>query len=217
MSVNVLQRGTAVTGVTASQSRQLHGLVGIGSIGLAGAGARPSPAAARNIHDIPMTMPCARTGCHASTEKETRMATTDEIERRVEEADAARSERRSAAAKQVGELAPRRAAIAEQLSDIERELGDVLADSSDVMGLDEMARFTDVPAADLSRWLNGKKATRTRRKQSAGGASGAKNAASRGPSAGAPAADGQASTLHEPSGPRDSTVSPPARVTAEVR
>lgn len=55
------------------------------------------------------------------------MATTEEIQRRVEQTDTARSAKRSAAAQQVGELAARRAAIAEQLADIERALGDVLA------------------------------------------------------------------------------------------
>jgi hypothetical protein len=88
------------------------------------------------------------------------MATTEEIERRVEEADAARSAKRAAAAKCVGELAQLRAEVAEKLGDIERELGDVLAESSDVIGVDELAKFTDVPAADLTQWLNGRKTTR---------------------------------------------------------
>lgn len=145
------------------------------------------------------------------------MATTEEIERRVEEADAARSARRSATAKQVGELAQRRAAIAEQLRNIEQELGDVLAESSDVIEIDELARFTEVPAADLTRWLNDRKTTRTKRKKPAGGASGTKSATSRGPStAGAPTA-GQASTPQEPPMPRDSTANAPTRVTAEVK
>jgi hypothetical protein len=89
---------------------------------------------------------------HAN-EKETRMATTEEIQPRVEQADTARSAKRSAAAQQVGELAQRRPAIAEQLESIERELGDVLAGAQDVIDIDELARFTDVPAADLTRWL----------------------------------------------------------------
>lgn len=144
------------------------------------------------------------------------MATTDEIERRVEEADAARSARRSAAAKQVGELAQRRATIAEQLRHIEQELGDVLAESSDVMEIDELARFTDVPAADLTRWLNDRKTTRTKRKKPTGGASGTKNPTSRPSTAAAPAA-GQVAAPHEPPAPRDSTANPLARVAAEVQ
>jgi len=82
------------------------------------------------------------------------MTTADEIERRVEQVDTARSAKRAAAAQQVGALAQRRAAIAEQLADIEEQLGDVLAAVSDVMDIDELAGFTDVPAADLTRWLN---------------------------------------------------------------
>ncbi|WP_216211081.1 hypothetical protein [Amycolatopsis aidingensis] len=88
------------------------------------------------------------------------MATTDEIERRVAEADAARSARRTAAAKRVGELAQRRAAVAEELRAIERELGDALATDSDVIDVDELAQFTDVPAAELTRWLTNRKPVR---------------------------------------------------------
>lgn len=95
------------------------------------------------------------------------MATKQEIERRVAEADTARSTRRSATAQRVGDLAHRRAAIAEQLSDIERELGDVLADASDVIALEELARFTDIPAADLTRWLGARKTPRPKRKKPA--------------------------------------------------
>lgn len=145
------------------------------------------------------------------------MATTEEIERRVEEADAARSARRSAAARQVGELAQRRATIAEQLRHIEQELGDVLAESSDVIEIDELARFTDVPSADLTRWLDGRKTTRTKRKKPTGGASGTKSAASRGPSTAGPSTADQASTLQEPPVLRDTTANAPTRVTAEVK
>jgi hypothetical protein len=126
------------------------------------------------------------------------MATTEEIERRVEEADAARSARRAAAAKQIGDLAQRRAAIAEQLSDVERELGDVLAESNDVIEINELAKFTDVPAADLTQWLNNRKTTRPRRKKPADGPPGTKSNASRGPSAAGTTTNGQASTLPEP-------------------
>ncbi|MGW4526912.1 hypothetical protein [Amycolatopsis sp. cmx-4-83] len=81
------------------------------------------------------------------------MITTDEIERRVEKADAEKSARRTAAAREVGELARRRAALAEELSEVERTLGTVLAAAADVIGVDELAEFTDVPAADLTGWL----------------------------------------------------------------
>jgi hypothetical protein len=152
------------------------------------------------------------------------MATTEEIQRRVEEADAARSAKRSDAAQQVGELVQRRAAIAEQLEDIERQLGDVLAAAREVMDIDELARFTDVPAADLTRWFEARKTARTKRKKPAGGATGAKRDTSRGPStartptetpARTPASD-RASTRPEPAAPRHGTANGPARVPAEV-
>jgi len=140
------------------------------------------------------------------------MPTPEEIERRVAENDAPRSARRSAAAKQIGELAQRRAVIAEQLADIERELGDVLAAASDVIDVTELARFTDVPAADLTRWLDGRKPTRTKRRKPAAGAP---SPTSRGPSAATTPANGQAATLPEPAVPR-ADVDEPTRVTAAV-
>lgn len=99
------------------------------------------------------------------------MATTEEIERRVAEADAARSARRSAAAQRVGELAVRRATIAEQLQEVERELGDVLVESSDVIEISELATFTELPTTDLTRWLESRKSNRAKRKKTAGSSS----------------------------------------------
>jgi hypothetical protein len=96
------------------------------------------------------------------------MVTSDEIERRVEQSDAARSAKRSAAAKRVGELARRRAAVVAELSDLERELGDVLVEAQDVIDVAELARFTDVAASDLTRWLTARtsrKPARTKRKR----------------------------------------------------
>ncbi len=93
------------------------------------------------------------------------MATTEEIERRIEEADAARSAKRTEAARRVGELVQQRTELAEKLSEIDRKLGDVLVGASDVIGIDELAKFTDVPAADLAQWRDGRKTTRARRKR----------------------------------------------------
>lgn len=95
------------------------------------------------------------------------MPTREEIERRVEEADAARSAKRSAAAQRIGDLATRRAEIAAQLNDVERELGEALAESSDVIDIDELAEFTEVPATDLTRWLDAGKPASTKRKKPA--------------------------------------------------
>lgn len=93
------------------------------------------------------------------------VATEEEITRSIAEDDAARTTRRAAAATRVGELARQRAALVEQLNDIERELGDVLVEGSDVIEIDELARYTKVKAADLARWLNERKPTRTKRKR----------------------------------------------------
>lgn len=93
------------------------------------------------------------------------MATPEEIRRRVQQSDTARSARRAAAAQQVGELAQRRAAIVDQLENVERELGDVLADAQDVIGVDELAEFTDLKPTDLTGWLAARTAGRGRRKK----------------------------------------------------
>lgn len=85
------------------------------------------------------------------------MIPTDEIERRVEKVDAEKSARRTAAAREVGELARRRVALADQLADVERKLGTVIATAADVIGIDELAEFTDVPAGDLTGWLTASK------------------------------------------------------------
>ena len=95
------------------------------------------------------------------------MATPEEIRRRVEQADTTRSARRAGAAQRIGDLAQRRAAIVEQKEDVERELGDVLADAQDVIGVDELAEFTDLKPADLTAWLASRTATRGRRKKAA--------------------------------------------------
>jgi hypothetical protein len=95
------------------------------------------------------------------------MATSAEIRRRVEEADIARSATRSAAAQHIGELAGRHATIADELADIERQLGDALAQAQNVIDIPELARFTEVNAADLTRWLTNRKPTRATRKKPA--------------------------------------------------
>lgn len=93
------------------------------------------------------------------------MATPEEIRQRVEQVDTVRSARRAAAAQQVGELAQRRAAILDQLEAVERELGDVLAEAQDVIGVDELAEFTDLKPADLTAWLAGRKPGRGKRRK----------------------------------------------------
>lgn len=103
------------------------------------------------------------------------MATPEEIERRVHESDAVRNAKRSATAKRVGELAQRRATIADQLGDVERELGDLLATAQGVIDVDELAQFTDIPVADLTHWLTAttnRKTTRAKPKRPASDVSG---------------------------------------------
>jgi hypothetical protein len=162
--------------------------------------------------EVPWPHPIKRTLCGTST-KGASMATPDEIERRIAENDADRTARRSAAAKQVGELAQRRADLAEQLDDIERELGDVLAAASDVLDITELARFTDVPATDLTRWLEARKTTRTKRKKTTADAP-AKSDTSRGSSTARTPRAGQTSARPEPATPRADTGDTPTHAAA---
>jgi len=97
------------------------------------------------------------------------MPTDDEVEHRIEDVDAPRTARRKAAARQVNQLAQRRAAIVAQLEDVEGQLGQIIADAEDVITIDELARFTDLKAADLNQWAAGRKTTRARRKKPTAG------------------------------------------------
>ncbi|TKG60357.1 MULTISPECIES: hypothetical protein [Pseudonocardiaceae] len=81
------------------------------------------------------------------------MATSEEeIARRLEERDSARSTRRAQAATTVGELARRHTELASRVAELERELGEVLTAAGDVIDVPELAQVTDIPAADLTRW-----------------------------------------------------------------
>lgn len=145
------------------------------------------------------------------------MITPDEIDRRVTEHDASRSARRSATAKRIAELAGRRADLAEQLGDIERALGDELAAAQEVMDVDELASFTELPAADLTRWLTAhtaRKPGRPKRKRTDAAAGGERGTGSRRPAPRTPTA-GQASAVPEPAAPL-TTADEPARVPAGV-
>lgn len=93
------------------------------------------------------------------------MATTDEIRRRVELADAERSNRRLATAQLVGELAHRRTALAAELHDVDVKLGDLITEAGDVMSLHELASFTDVPVDELTKWTAASKPKRGRRRR----------------------------------------------------
>lgn len=93
------------------------------------------------------------------------MATTDEIRRRVELADAERSNRRLATAQLVGELAHRRTVLASELSDVDVKLGELITEAEDVMSLPELASFTDVPVDELTKWTAASKPKRGRKRR----------------------------------------------------
>ncbi|SER91835.1 hypothetical protein [Actinokineospora terrae] len=93
------------------------------------------------------------------------MPTPEQIRQRVADADTSRSTRRAAAAQQVFELAQHRATVVEQLEGVERELGHVLAETAEIMDLDELAGFTGLKSADLTAWLAGHKPARGGRRK----------------------------------------------------
>lgn len=141
------------------------------------------------------------------------IATAEEIDRRVEAADTARRLKRSAAAQQVGELAKTRTELAAQLDEVDRQLGEVLADASDVLDIDELARFTNIPAADLTGWLTTRKPNRTNKKKKPAVTTSSTTAR---PSAVKAPASGLASVPREPAVPRTDTADTPERVAAGV-
>lgn len=98
------------------------------------------------------------------------MATTDDIARRVEEADSARSARRTKGAQLVGGLTHERTAVVQRLADIDQQIGDAIVDYSDVITIDELATFTDTAPADLTQILDARKPSRGRRKRRTTGA-----------------------------------------------
>jgi len=144
------------------------------------------------------------------------MATAQEIEDRVEQADTARSATRAAAAQQVSALAERRAAIAEQLADIDDQLGDALATASKVMSITELAAFTDIPAADLTQWHAPGKPSRSKRKKPTAGPAATGSTTGRGPSTTKALTPGQDPAPAEPAASRTAAAQTPARVPAGV-
>lgn len=141
------------------------------------------------------------------------MPTSEEIEGRVEQADSARSARRAAAATQVGDLAQRRSVVAEQLSELEAELGDVLVAAGDVIDVDEISRFTDVPVADLTRWLDARKTSRPKRKRAFVGP---KNTTYSGPSIAKTSSARQMPSQSEPAPSDVGTADTPAPLSAKA-
>jgi len=125
------------------------------------------------------------------------MATPEEIRQRVEDTDTARSARRAAAAQRVGDLAGRRTVIVEQLRDVERELGDVLAEAQDVIGVEELAEFTDLNVKALTGWLAARKSARGKRGK-ATRASGTRGGAPRTPEPRTPAAENTSGLSEKP-------------------
>ncbi|MGI5506471.1 hypothetical protein [Lentzea sp. CA-135723] len=105
------------------------------------------------------------------------MATTDDIVRRVEEADSARSARRAKAALLVGEFAHERAAVLQRLGEIEQQIGDAIFDNNDVIAVEELAAFTDTPTAELEQIVGARKPNRGRRKRRSAASSSAPSTA----------------------------------------
>ena len=78
--------------------------------------------------------------------------------------------------------------------------------------------FTDVPAADLTRWLTNRKSSHPKRnKPKAAGPAGATSTPRQGPSTEDAPAAGRGATRIAPPAHRDGTADTPEPVTAEVR
>ncbi|MET9225585.1 hypothetical protein [Lentzea sp. NPDC003310] len=93
------------------------------------------------------------------------MATTDDIARRVQEADSARSARRTKAALLVGELTHERTVVLHRLGEIDQQIGDVIVEHNDVIAVEELAAFVDTSATDLEQIVSARRPNRGRRKR----------------------------------------------------
>ncbi|MFI5593682.1 hypothetical protein ACIA5G_52270 [Amycolatopsis sp. NPDC051758] len=129
----------------------------------------------------------------------------NEITRRIEERDSERSVRRAQAATVVGQLARRRAELAGQVAELERELGTVLTEAGDVIDAAELAQVTDIPVADLTRWLedatrSSRSGKRARPRAKTHGASGHRSKAATEPPAARTAAQAPAESAEAAAG-----------------
>ena len=97
------------------------------------------------------------------------MVTTDEIRKRVEEADRARQESRADAAAAIAIAVEERTKVRAELAALEASIATQISASATVMSLDELAEFTGIPMAELR---GNDRAARTRK--------GARSASARG-------------------------------------
>lgn len=144
------------------------------------------------------------------------MTTLDDIDQRVQEIDAPRTEKRKAACKTIKERAGRRTALLEELAATEREIGDALATASDVMDVTEAARITEVPASDLNHCLAAHQTTRTKRKRSTTGGADPNNSTSRDKPTARTPRNHHAQTPAELSPPQTDSTTESVHVAAEV-
>lgn len=108
------------------------------------------------------------------------MPTDQEIERRVTTDDTPITARRIAIAQKVSELGIQIAVVSEQLQRLIGQARQEIGDNHEIITVEKLAVYTDIPKANLNEWLTGYKALGNKRKRSPVSEFGVERAPSRG-------------------------------------
>ena len=100
------------------------------------------------------------------------MVTTNEIRKRVEDADRDRIKRRADAAEAIAAAVEQRTKARAALAELEASIAAQVKESEAVMSLDELAKFTGLPLAELRSTGRGARSGKTGRSTSTRGRSG---------------------------------------------
>lgn len=99
------------------------------------------------------------------------MVTTDEIRKRVEDADRDRIKRRADAAEAIATAVEQRTKARAALAELEASIAAQVKDSEAVMSLDELAEFTGIPVTELRSTGRGTRSRKSVRSSSPRGRS----------------------------------------------
>lgn len=94
------------------------------------------------------------------------MPTDEEIERRVTTDDTPITARRVAIAQKVSDLGTRIAAVSEELQDLIGQMRQEIGDNHEIITVEKLAIYTEIPKAKFNEWLAGHKAFENKRKRS---------------------------------------------------
>jgi hypothetical protein len=97
--------------------------------------------------------------------EETAMLADEEIERRVTTDDTPVTARRIAIAQKVSALGAQIAVVSGQLQDLIGQARQEIGDNQEIITIEKLATYTDIPKAHLKQWLVGYKPAGNKRKR----------------------------------------------------